>query len=128
MRLHLTSVLLTAAIGATLLAGPAAAAPDQARGVALMSASVAPSGTLISGAGAVSVTHPFTGVYRVVFVRSVEDCNFVASVGRTDGIKNPSGVASAWWDSNTDTVEVKTSDFEGTSADHLFQVMVFCSR
>jgi hypothetical protein len=95
--------------------------------MALMSAFVTPNGALAGGVGATGAAPLNTGFYRVTFDRSVEDCNFVASVGRADGIINPIGVATAWWDSGEDAVLVFTSDFDGSLADHPFQVIVFCA-
>jgi hypothetical protein len=64
---------------------------------------------------------------RIVFNRGVEDCNFVASVGRPDGLTNANGIATAWWDSGEDAVLAITSNFDGSRADHPVQVIVFCA-
>src|SRR5688572_4789338 len=56
--------------------GVAPAAADQKLGMALMSAVVASDGTLVAGAGAVSVTRLNAGVYNVAFERSVVGCTF----------------------------------------------------
>ncbi len=105
------------------------AAPDQTLGMAIMSASVGPTGILLDGTGVDDVSHTGTGSYFVTFLRDLVGCNYVASVGRTDTFINNSGVASAWRPFDMPTsVLVLTHDFAGSLADRPFQVIVFCPR
>jgi hypothetical protein len=63
--------------------GVAPTAADKKLGMALRSAVVADNGTLVSGAGAVSVTKIAVGVYNVLFERSIAGCSFSVTAANT---------------------------------------------
>ena len=123
MRL-LSACAFAAAIGGTLLASPASAAPDGDQGVALMSATVSIGGLLVAGIGVESAERTGTGRYEVTLVRGLSSngCTAVASINR---LQAPGFVQTVLLATG---VSVETRDTSGVLSDRLFSVLAFCSR
>jgi hypothetical protein len=108
-------------------------AADKGLGMALMSAAVAYDGTLLSGAGAVSVTHNFTGTYLVFFQRDLTGCQAVVSPGSASSNASvQAGSATAnigpFVNSSTNHVEVFLRSSAGSAGDAYFMLLVFCAK
>ena len=121
---------LAATIGGTLLAGPAAAAPDKSGGVAFMSAVVAKNGALKRGSGAESAVRTVVGNYEVTFQRSIAACAWSVSIGEaTPGGQIELGITYGFRAvANNRTVGVQTRNPSGSLADLPFHIIVFCAR
>lgn len=119
---------------AAVAASPAAAAADKTRGMALLSANVSGSGTLIGGVGAVSSSRTSVGLFVVTFARNVEDCTPVANIGSSlQGGSLLPGMVSAnvhnIFDApNPEDISVFTSAANGNAADIAFHLIVFCGE
>jgi hypothetical protein len=113
------------------LAGSLRAAPDNALGMALMSATVAADGTLVRGSGATSAKKIGTGEYLVQFDRSIADCSCVASVGGNSPFVTYvlAHVATANCPSFAapGKADIATS-FDNTALDKDFHLIVFCPK
>lgn len=99
-------------------------APDQTRGMAIMSAVVDGNGDLISGVGVKEVERTGTGGYYVRFQRSVEGCtpvasplaNFYDNFVIVDHVPTPT----------PDSFQVLTGEVLGSAEDTRFSIIVFC--
>ena len=119
-RFGLAAALVT--LGASL-PRHAAAAPDNTRGMAMMSAFVTSDGGLLVGAGAISATRIGNGHFEVVFDRDVARCFYFPALGAGP----VSGSASATVGSEANRVAVVTQ-MNGQIADNHFGIVVFCNR
>ena len=129
-----------AAIGTTLAQQPrlspsAAASPgDRTLGMAIMSASVNPDGTLAGGygAGVVGALRWGAGSYDVAFNRSVEGCTYVASLAGPSAVHTGfiSATGQIFYLNGTSYygLRVHTWDAKQADADRTFQVIVLCAR
>ena len=111
--------------------GVAPAAADKKLGMATMSAVVAGNGTLVNGAGAVSVTKIGTGRYSVEFAREVTGCAYVAMAGNISGNTGTAAVYAIGFytsdDPNVIRIQMKNpiNSFDNDGAFHL---IVFCHQ
>jgi hypothetical protein len=116
--------LLAAAVGGTLFAGPAAAAPDATLGMALLSARVAANGALlqVGSSGAQSSTKIGTGTYEIFFARNIDDCIPLTTAlsGAFVGLSATVG--------DTGVRIVTRTRSSSTPIDLGFTVVVFCPR
>lgn len=122
--------LLALALATALVAAPAStrAAPDQTLGVALMSAVVNQSGTLLRGAGAVSATFIGTGTYRVIFNREVlGKCTYVA-MAETGPMTGGAFVRVDETVTNVNSVLVQTRNAANAVEGRGFELIVFCAQ
>lgn len=108
-----------------VLGGPASEAADQTLGMALMSAYVTSAGGLVEdwGGGAVSASRADTGIYDVIFARSIVGCPAAVTVvtsSRTASIFGIAGDGAGY--------RVLTRDTAGTLANSQFFITVICPR
>ena len=128
----LAKCILAAALAGTSLA-PAAGAPDQTQGVALLSVNVSATGTVEQATGVVSVVPLQTGVKAIAFNRPVLGCTPVASV-RVDlanpALSGPTGFVTVSRISNVPEAVIVTTRSAGTTEPQSlpFSLVVFCAE
>jgi hypothetical protein len=90
-------------------------------------------GGLFRSSGAVSTTHDVTGTYTVRFNRSVRDCAWIATIGRTEegpipdpGTIRLNGLPFLPGLFDDETVVVRTTDLSGADSDRPFSLSVVC--
>ncbi|HMN72599.1 MAG TPA: hypothetical protein PKA55_12105 [Rhodoblastus sp.] len=111
------------------VAAPAAA--DGNLGMAILSASINPDGSILRGEGvkATGTSKLSTGVYQVSFVRDITNCVYTISPGEGgigSGTPEMVGITRRSGDANGVFVQVKNSS--NTSIDNSFFVIVYCGR
>lgn len=119
----LSGLAALSAPGAPALAGKAPEAADKALGPAILSAAVAPDGSLIHGSGAVSAGYSgATRAYTITFERPLAGC--VSAV-------TPKALVFAATTESTLTdraVQVVMQGGSGLSVQAGFELIVFCGR
>ena len=106
--------------GPTGPAGPAGAAA-----VGLW-AVVNPAGTFGRQSGALSVSHPAVGNYRVQFNRNITACAWLATIGSATTLTSFGFVETELASGTTDQVHVETRSTGGIAADRGFHLAVLC--
>src|SRR5262245_26506522 len=94
----------------------------QASGFATYFAWVQGTGNVLKSSGVVSATKSDTGVYDIVFKRTIDYCGFVASVNGATA-----GYATTAPGANAKTVTVRTFASNGAAANRAFTVFIQCA-
>lgn len=108
----------------------ASAAPDQTRGMALLSLAIDLDGFVVSQSGVTNFTNVAgAGRYNVTFDRSVADCTAVGSIGPGNTLNPVNGtVVTGRLSGNPNGLLIQTRDDAGTLVDMAFSLLVFCPK
>jgi hypothetical protein len=109
-------------------AGPAGARGPDGAGTPAPFGVILANGTVDRGSHVVSVSHGGAGIYNVNFDRNVNTCAFIAVIGAggVDGSLTGEISTERPTPVSTNSVEVKTRDSAGVSADRSFHIMLAC--